>query len=572
MRHSTTQGGAGGVTTLTTSGTAGAIRTARCDDVDLERDRALVERAQLGDQAAFDALYQRYYRRLLRFCLQRLHDPHEAEDVTQEAFARAWRALPAFGGERRFYPWLSVIAAHLCTDVLRRRNRALPVAELQEGTDLPSAEEDAESRILAAVDADLVTQAFQRLSDRHRRVLELREASGLSYQQIADQEGVGITTVETLLWRARQALKREFSALADSRLAGILGGLLGLAALRRWLRGLARLAHQASQQPALQTAAALTTAAALSAGAVLGSGVLAQGPSSPAHPASLGTSTGTLGRSSLVGHQTRAPLASTTAGSTHSSLRTGTGTGRSTLADEHAPTVAQTGSPSAQPTAQDASVGQGLATTAEGLTTTVGGVVQTLEHTTTDLLGTLGGTQSLGGAVSATASGLGTTVAGLGETVTGLGSTVGGLGSTVGSVTGALGSTVGSLGSALSPVTQSLPAPLSSALGSTTTTLGSTVQTVGSAAGDLLGTTGSAVQDLGSGLSAVGESLTGSSADGTPTATTTISGSSATGSTSSTASNTSLGSSLGAVVESLTCSTQSLAGSLIGGSGSGCGS
>ena len=71
--------------------------TGLCDDVDLER-------CQSGDSAAFGNLYARYYDRLLRFCLRRLNDHHEAEDAAQEAFARAWKALPRFGGERRFYP------------------------------------------------------------------------------------------------------------------------------------------------------------------------------------------------------------------------------------------------------------------------------------------------------------------------------------------------------------------------------------------------------------------------------------------------------------------------------------
>ena len=97
--------------------------TGLCDDVDLGRDRALVERCQRGDSAAFANLYARYYERLLRFCLRRLSDRHEAEDATQEAFARAWKALPNFAGERRFYPWLTVIAGNICTDALRRRSR-----------------------------------------------------------------------------------------------------------------------------------------------------------------------------------------------------------------------------------------------------------------------------------------------------------------------------------------------------------------------------------------------------------------------------------------------------------------
>ena len=98
--------------------------TGLCDDVDLDRDRALVERSQAGDAAAFGNLYARYYGRLLRFCMRRLSDRHEAEDATQEAFARAWKALPRFAGDKHFYPWLTVIAGNICTDVLRGRFRS----------------------------------------------------------------------------------------------------------------------------------------------------------------------------------------------------------------------------------------------------------------------------------------------------------------------------------------------------------------------------------------------------------------------------------------------------------------
>src|SRR3981081_4555854 len=93
------------------------------DDVDLDRDRALVERCQSGDSSAFGELYARYYARVYRFCFRRLHDHEEAEDVAQDAFARAWRALPNFAGERRFYPWLTVIADNRCRDIQRRRVR-----------------------------------------------------------------------------------------------------------------------------------------------------------------------------------------------------------------------------------------------------------------------------------------------------------------------------------------------------------------------------------------------------------------------------------------------------------------
>jgi RNA polymerase sigma-70 factor (ECF subfamily) len=226
--------------------------TGLCDDVDLERDRALVERCQAGDAAAYGNLYARYNERLLRFCLRRLNDRHEAEDAAQEAFARAWKALPNFGGDRRFYPWLTVIAGNICTDILRRRSRSTPTDDLELSLYQPvgsTGDVACDEFLLAAVDGELVHQALERLSDRHRHVLDLREGSGLTYQQIADEEGVEIGTIETLLWRARQALKREFAVLSESK-GALAGFLIGAGALVR--RGFVRVA---TRNAALHTGA-----------------------------------------------------------------------------------------------------------------------------------------------------------------------------------------------------------------------------------------------------------------------------------------------------------------------------
>jgi RNA polymerase sigma-70 factor, ECF subfamily len=216
------------------------------DDVDLERDRALVERCQRGDSAAFGNLYARYYERLLRFCIRRLSDRHEAEDATQEAFARAWKALPNFAGERRFYPWLTVIAGNICTDALRRRARSTPTEDLELGGSQPvgvAISATSDEMLLAAVDGELVHQAMDRLSVRHRHVLDMREGSGWTYQQMADHDGVEVGTIETVLWRARQALKREFTVLSESK-GAFAGAFIGLGAFMR--RGLLRLAHRSA--------------------------------------------------------------------------------------------------------------------------------------------------------------------------------------------------------------------------------------------------------------------------------------------------------------------------------------
>jgi RNA polymerase sigma-70 factor, ECF subfamily len=199
----------------------------RADDVDLGRDRDLVERYQNGDPAAFDDLYRRYFDRLHRFCLRHTGDVHEAEEIAQEAFVRALRSMDSLTGERRFYPWMTVIAKRLTID----RHRKLSRVELTDEPDLGAVDADLD-HLFDAVDAGHVRDALASVGPRHREVLLLREAEGLSYAQIAERLEVPVTTVEALLHRARKALRREFAAVGgESR--GLWGlPLFGVAATK----------------------------------------------------------------------------------------------------------------------------------------------------------------------------------------------------------------------------------------------------------------------------------------------------------------------------------------------------
>src|SRR4051794_3834951 len=231
----------------------------RLDDIDLDRDRALVERFQSGDAAAFDELYRRYFSRLRRYCEKRVGDPHEAEEVAQEAFVRALRAMPGFAGDRRFYPWMTVIASRLCVDTHRRRARTTPEAEVD-----PGSVEGGQERIVAAVDTELLRQALERLGPRHREVLHFRETEGWSYQHIADHYGVSMGTVEALLFRARKALRREFITVSG-RDSGFLGSLPLLGWLVHRLAGL-RARLEASNAGSLVPIAVNMSAAAVAIG------------------------------------------------------------------------------------------------------------------------------------------------------------------------------------------------------------------------------------------------------------------------------------------------------------------
>jgi RNA polymerase sigma-70 factor (ECF subfamily) len=196
----------------------------RFDDIDLDRDRLLVEAWQAGEATAFDELYRRYFDRLRAFCQRRVGDRADAEELAQEAFVRALQALPRLEGERRFYPWLTVIAGRLCIDHHRRHHRV----ETTDEVDLGAVDDGHDARLQCQSELQHLDQALLRLTSRHAEVLDLRERHGLTYDEIAGTLGVPHSTVEALLFRARKALRREFRLVSAER--------LGVLPVLGWLR------------------------------------------------------------------------------------------------------------------------------------------------------------------------------------------------------------------------------------------------------------------------------------------------------------------------------------------------
>jgi RNA polymerase sigma-70 factor (ECF subfamily) len=471
--------------------------TSLCDDVDLERDRALVERCQAGDAAAFGNLYARYYERLLRFCLRRLNDRHEAEDATQEAFARAWKALPRFAGERRFYPWLTVIAGNICTDMLRRRSRSTPTDDLELTAQRPVGvvcEDTSEELVLAAVDGELVNRALDRLSTRHRHVLAMREGSGWTYQQIADHEGVEIGTIETLLWRARQALKREFAVVSESKeaLAGFLiatGALIRRSVLRAAHRGATVHHSSGGGSGGMRTAfAGVAVTGAAVATAFIAPHALSTSPSSaaPAPGSTLAAPPLALGATqaaaaSASGASATGPLGGSAAGGNNDSATSNAGAsgyGGST-AGTNASATATSASPSLLGSALTAGssgtsgVSSGLNKAGGGLSSTVNNVAGGVGQTASGVAGGVGQTASgVAGGVGQTASGV---AGGVGQTASGVTSGVNGLTQAIGlgsvlSGTSDSGSS-DSAPSLVSPATTTTTNPVQGVLGKTTKTV-----------------------------------------------------------------------------------------------------
>ncbi len=209
------------------------------DDVDIDRDRDLVCRFQAGDNDAFDALYVRYFARLTRFCAKRLEDPGDAEELAQETFARAYRALPRFKGEQRFYPWLTVIASRVCVDQYRSRSRAAKLPTFEDrGVD------GGQDAVFDEVDRAHVNLAMQQLRPRHRDVLRLREELGWTYLSIAQHYDVTVGTVQLLIFRARHALRREYHAIAGDRASA---AVPAFALLARFFGGAFRRARRAAR-------------------------------------------------------------------------------------------------------------------------------------------------------------------------------------------------------------------------------------------------------------------------------------------------------------------------------------
>src|SRR4249920_2107319 len=161
------------------------------DDRDL--DRQLVERAQRGDKHAFELLVSKYQRKLARLLARFIRDPVEVEDVAQEAFIKAYRALPSFRGDSAFYTWLYRIGINTAKNYLVAMGRRAPTttgvdseeAEGFEGGDQLRDLNTPENEMMSRQVAETVNQTLESLPEELRSAITLREIEGLSYEDIA---------------------------------------------------------------------------------------------------------------------------------------------------------------------------------------------------------------------------------------------------------------------------------------------------------------------------------------------------------------------------------------------------
>ena len=174
-------------------------------------DETLAGQAALGDRAAFETLVRRYQPRIYRLAgILVGDDRHEAEDLTQETFIRAYRAIGQFRGESTFRTWLHRIALNVIWSYrTRRRQRSLPSLETHGDGDhqVPDVATSADDPEVSLIRRDTIDRALAALSADARLVVILRDIQGLEYQEIASIIGVPIGTVESRLFRARRRLR-----------------------------------------------------------------------------------------------------------------------------------------------------------------------------------------------------------------------------------------------------------------------------------------------------------------------------------------------------------------------------
>ena len=190
-----------------------------------QSDLALVERVQRGDRSAFDVLVLRYQQKVLKLIMRYIRDAMEAEDVAQEAFIKAYRALPNFRGDSAFYTWLYRIAINTAKNTLVS-NKRRPIdydVDLQDPDQYAlqarlSDGETPEHLVLTDEIRETVNGAMAELPEDLRTAIVLREIDGLSYEAIAASMDCPVGTVRSRIFRAREAIDRKLRPIFDAGL------------------------------------------------------------------------------------------------------------------------------------------------------------------------------------------------------------------------------------------------------------------------------------------------------------------------------------------------------------------
>ena len=209
----------------TVHASARSSRTVRAMPLsDKEIDMALVERVQRGDKSAFDLLVLKYQHKIGHLVSRYVHDTHESQDVTQEAFIKAYRGLGNFRGDSAFYTWLYRIAINTAKNHLVTMSRKITDtgvdsadAEQYEGGSALREYATPEREMLTSEIADVVNRSIDALPEDLRVAITLREFEGLSYEEIATAMECPIGTVRSRIFRAREAIDNNLEPLLDEK-------------------------------------------------------------------------------------------------------------------------------------------------------------------------------------------------------------------------------------------------------------------------------------------------------------------------------------------------------------------
>ncbi|WP_455376304.1 RNA polymerase sigma factor RpoE [Kaarinaea lacus] len=187
-----------------------------------EVDQALVERVQRGDKSAFDILVRKYQHKVVKLVSRYVKDHSEVYDVAQEAFIKAYRALPNFRGDSAFYTWMYRIAINTAKNYLVAQGRRLPNIDIEaqdaeqfEGESALKEYATPESMLRRDEVQNTVLRTIENLPDDLRTAIMLREIEGLSYEEIAEAMDCPVGTVRSRIFRAREAIDKTLRPLID---------------------------------------------------------------------------------------------------------------------------------------------------------------------------------------------------------------------------------------------------------------------------------------------------------------------------------------------------------------------
>ncbi len=187
-----------------------------------QTDLLLVRRVQKGERKAFDLLVQKYQHKVVALVARFVRQPEEAEDIAQEAFVKAYRALPNFRGDSAFYTWLYRIAVNTAKNHLVAQGRQVSLAdvETEEAEQFDSADglreyDTPEGLLLSKEIAQHIDKALTALPSDLREAVTLRELEGLSYDEIAQVMDCPVGTVRSRIFRAREAIAKVLAPLLE---------------------------------------------------------------------------------------------------------------------------------------------------------------------------------------------------------------------------------------------------------------------------------------------------------------------------------------------------------------------